>query len=349
MFGFLKRKGKKKTEIPAPIVAPEIKKKKPIRILSIDGGGIRGIIPAMVLAEIERRTGKNTAYLFDLIAGSSTGGIIALALVKPTEDGKPQYLATDTIRIYENKGKTIFSRSFLHKVKSLGNIADQKYPADGIESVLNEYFGGALLSDAITDVIIPSYDIERRQPFFFKSSDAKNTNKTGCDFPMRIAARATSAAPTYFEPAKIDTGGFEDYYALIDGGLVSNNPAMCAYVEARKLYPDREAKDFFLLSLGTGRVTHRLPYEDAKGWGLGGWAKPLLSAVYDGVSQSVDYQLKQLISPDNYFRLQTKLDEENDDMDDASPKNIKDLKILTEHLIWENKEIISQICTKLTE
>jgi patatin-like phospholipase/acyl hydrolase len=301
----------------------------------------------MILAEIERVTRKNISSLFNLIAGSSTGGIIALALVKPTSPGTPQYRAADTIKIYENEGKIIFSRTFFHKVKSLGNIADQKYPATGIETVLKDYFGDTMLSDAITDVIIPAYDIERRHPFFFKSYNAKNTEKNGYDFKMRVAARATSAAPTYFEPAKIVTGGLEDYYALIDGGLVANNPAMCAYAEARTLYPERGPKDFFLLSLGTGRVTRRLPYEDAKGWGLGGWAKPLLSAVYDGVSQSVEYQLKQLLSPDSYYRLQTKLDEENDDMDDASPKNIKDLKILAEHFISENKELINQICNQL--
>jgi len=345
MFKFFKRKEKKRKA--APAIIAEIKPERSIRILSIDGGGIRGIIPAMILAEIERVTGKNISSLFNLIAGSSTGGIIALALVKPGGDGTPQYHAEDTIKIYEDEGKTIFSRTFFHKVKSLGNIADQKYPATGIESVLKDYFGDAMLSDAITDVIIPAYDIERRHPFFFKSRPAKNIEKNGYDFPMRVAARATSAAPTYFEPAKIETGGLEDYYALIDGGLVANNPAMCAYVEARTLYPEREPKDFFLLSLGTGKVTRRLPYEDAKGWGLGGWAKPLLSAVYDGVSQSVEYQLKQLLSPDSYYRLQTKLDEENDDMDDASPKNIKDLKILAEHLIWEKKELIKLICDRL--
>jgi patatin-like phospholipase/acyl hydrolase len=345
VFKFLKRKKKEPEQ--TPVIVTEAKPEKSIRILSIDGGGIRGIIPAVILAEIERATGKNISSLFNLIAGSSTGGIIALALVKPGVDGGPQYRAKDTIKIYENEGRTIFSRTFLHKVKSLGNIADQKYPANGIESVLKDYFGETMLSDALTDVIIPAYDIERRHPFFFKSHLAKKAGKNDYNYPMRIAARATSAAPTYFEPAKIEIDGPEDYYALIDGGLVANNPAMCAYVEARKIYPDREPEDFFLLSLGTGRVTRRLPYEDARGWGLGGWAKPLLSAIYDGVSQSVEYQLKQLLSLNCYYRLQTKLDEGNDDMDDASPKNIKDLKILAEHFIWENKELIKQICNRL--
>lgn len=345
MFSFFKkRKKKEKTELPI-VQIEQPAPPKLIKILSIDGGGIRGIIPAMILAEIEKITGRPISSMFDLIAGSSTGGIIALALVKPGNEGNPKYRAQDTIKIYEKEGREIFSRTFLHKVKSLGSLTDQKYPSAGIESVLQRYFNDTMLSEALTDVLLATYDIERRKPFFFKSTYAKNPKKIGYDFLMKVAARATSAAPTYFEPAKIDIGGFEDYYALIDGGVVANNPAMCAYVEARTMFPQHKAEDFFLLSIGTGSVTHRIPYEDAQNWGLAGWAKPILSAVYDGVSQSVDYQLKQLLSTQRYYRLQTKLDEENDDMDDASPKNIKDLKILAEHLIWEKKDTINTICS----
>lgn len=351
MFKFFKKKKKKESDeqniINIQVQEPE--KKKLIKILSIDGGGIRGIIPAMVLAELERITGKHISEMFDLIAGSSTGGIIALALVKPGGDNMPKYSASDTIKIYEKNGKDIFSRSFLHKLKSLGSLTDQKYPSIGIESVLESYFGGTMLSEALTGVIITAYDIERRKPFFFKSRTAKLSDGVHMDFPMKVAARATSAAPTYFEPAKIDIGGLEDYYALIDGGVVANNPAMCAYVEARVMFPDRNPDEFFLVSLGTGSITRRLPYEEAKNWGLAGWAKPILSAVYDGVSQSVDHHLKTLLSQQSYYRLQTKLDEANDDMDDVLPKNIKDLKILAEHLVRDRRADIQSICKILTE
>jgi patatin-like phospholipase/acyl hydrolase len=349
MLNFFKRKKKREAKEEPIVQLQEPVQKKLIKILSIDGGGIRGIIPAMVLAEIERIADKPISAMFDLIAGSSTGGIIALALVKPGNDGNPKYRAQDTIKIYEKEGKEIFSRTFLHKVKSLGSLTDQKYPALGIESVLQSYFNETMLSEALTDVMITTYDIERRKPFFFKSHYAKDPKRAGYDFLMKKAARSTSAAPTYFEPAKIDIGGLEDYYALIDGGIVANNPAMCAYVEARTMFPDNKPEDFFLLSLGTGSVTRRLPYEEAQGWGLAGWAKPILSAVYDGVSQSVDYQLKQLLSNQRYYRLQAKLDEENDDMDDASSKNIKDLKILAEHLIYEKKETINIICNYISK
>ena len=175
-----------------------------IKILSIDGGGIRGIIPALVLYEIEKRTGQPIAKLFDLIAGTSTGGILALGLVKPNKNGTPQYSAKNLEELYENEGKTIFSSTICHKIKSLDGLLDEKYPSSRIESVLKKYFGDTHLSEALTNIIVPSYEIEQRTPWFFKSFNAKDTNKKNEDFLMRQVARATSAAPTYFEPCKIN-------------------------------------------------------------------------------------------------------------------------------------------------
>src|SRR5215210_4815135 len=103
------------------------------KVLSIDGGGIRGIIPAMVLAEIEARTGKRSAEMFDLVAGTSTGGILALGLTKPGQDGKPEYSAKKLIDLYETEGRKIFSIPVWHRVHSVGGLAEEKYPATGIE------------------------------------------------------------------------------------------------------------------------------------------------------------------------------------------------------------------------
>ena len=321
---------------------------KLIKVLSIDGGGIRGIIPAMLLAEIEKRTKKRTSHLFDLIAGTSTGGILALGLTKPDKDGKPEYTAANMVDLYEKEGPRIFSRSVWHRVRAVSNLIEEKYPATGIEEVLKEYFGSVRLRDAITNVLITSYEIERRIPFFFKSHRAKRSPRIR-DFLMRDVARATSAAPTYFEPLKLDIKK-SDYYALIDGGVFANNPAMCGLVEARTLFP--RAKDFLVLSLGTGVLTRRLPYEEAKGWGLARWAQPILSVVFDGVSDTVSYQLEQLLPPDSedrkhYYRFQTRLNEGNDDMDDAGPTNLRVLKLLAEAIIRDNDDDLTVLCNQL--
>jgi uncharacterized protein len=192
------------------------------KVLSIDGGGIRGIIPAMVLAEIEEQTGRPTAEAFDLIAGTSTGGILALGLTLPGEGGNPKYAAKELIGLYEREGLRIFSRPVGHRMASVEGISEEKYPSEGIETVLEEYFADARLKEALTQVLVPSYEIQLRAPFFFRSERAKSD--ADYDFPMRQVARATSAAPTYFEPAKVEVPGPVDYYALVDGGVFANNP-----------------------------------------------------------------------------------------------------------------------------
>ena len=258
------------------------------KILSIDGGGIRGVIPAVVLADIEHRTGRPVTELFDLVAGTSTGGILALGLARPGDGGGPAYDAAALVGLYEEHGATIFRRSPWRRFIALENLLDEKFPADGLESVLRRYFGDTTMSQALTEVLVTSYDIEHRQPYLFKRHKARSDPRR--EWPMWRAARATSAAPTYFEPASLPYNGGKDHLALVDGGLYANNPAMCGYVEARKLWPDE--KDFLVVSLGTGELTRSIPYDDAKDWGLAKWAQPIMGVVFDGVSDAVDYQLR---------------------------------------------------------
>ena len=288
---------------------------KRVKILSIDGGGIRGIIPAMILAEIEEQTGKRITDLFDLIAGTSTGGILALGLTVPNRRQRPQYSAQRLVRLYETDGKRIFHRPVLHTLHSVGGILQEKYPADGIEKVLANYFKKVRLKHALKEVLITSYDIERRKPYFFKRRKAKKKNSRH-DFLMARVARATAAAPTYFEPAKLTQDQGRGYRALIDGGVFANNPALCALVEAAANCP--KEPDFLVVSLGTGVHIRKLLYKKAVDWGLVQWAPSLLSVVFDGVSDAVDYQLKQLLLPkqnggSRYYRFQAELKQANDD------------------------------------
>jgi uncharacterized protein len=318
------------------------------KILSIDGGGIRGVIPAVVLAEIERRTGRPIAETFDLVAGTSTGGILALGLSRPGANGHPRYAASELVGLYEAEGAKIFRRDPWRRFIALENLLDEKYSAKGIEEVLKEYFEDTTMSQALTEVLVTSYDIERRQPYLFKRHKAQKDPRR--EWPMWQAARATSAAPTYFEPAKLEFKNSKDYLALVDGGVYANNPAMCGYVEARKLWPGE--KDFLVVSLGTGELTRSIPYDQAKNWGLARWAQPILGVVFDGVSDAVDYQLADLCADeetrvDQYFRFEVVLTEGNDDMDDASRTNIRVLKLLADRLVDRRAADLEQLCKVL--
>ncbi|HUQ92918.1 MAG TPA: CBASS cGAMP-activated phospholipase [Bryobacteraceae bacterium] len=306
------------------------------KILSIDGGGIRGIIPAIILAKIEKLTGKATARIFDLVAGTSTGGILALGLCKPDPLGQPQYSAEDLVSLYEAHGQTIFDKP------SWRRLFGQKYSASGIDKVLDQFFGETRLRSALSRVLVTSYEIERRTPFFFRSVNARRDRQY--DFRMKDAARATSAAPTYFPPLKIECSGRSDYYALVDGGVYANNPAICALVEARKLFHNDE---LLVVSLGTGALTRPLHFHQAKGWGLARWAKPLLEIVFDGVSSTVDYQLRQLLPRRQYYRFQPTLQPSLQEMDNTTPSNLRDLKLLAEETLRARAADVADLCEML--
>ncbi|MFL5870425.1 MAG: CBASS cGAMP-activated phospholipase [Solirubrobacterales bacterium] len=304
-----------------------------VRVLSIDGGGIRGIVPALVLAELERRTGEPTASLFDLIAGTSTGGILACALAKPDA-----LSAERLVDLYEQEGPKIFSRTVWQRIHSVEGLADSKYDDDGLDEALTRYLGEARLRDTVTDVLIPAYDTERRRPEFFKSARARE--EPDRDFALRDVARATAAAPTYFDPALLGDR------PLIDGGVFAVNPGMCAVAEVTRYQPGAE---IVLVSLGTGQLTRPFPYDEVKDWGLVEWARPLIDVVFDGASDVVDYQLTQLLGEQRFFRFQTELTNASDDLDDAGEANLRALRMTGERLISERQRDLNEAIAALTQ
>ena len=303
----------------------------------------------MILAELERRSGKATHELFKLIAGTSTGGILALGLTRPAHPGKARYSAADLASLYEKDGHRIFARTVWHRMRAMGNVAEEKYPSEGVEEVLLETFADARLVDALVPILVTAYDLEARRPHFFKSHRALEDAQR--NYLMRHAARATSAAPTYFEPARVRARDQDDYAALVDGGVYANNPAACALVEAISAL-SADSDEVVMLSLGTGELTRPILYEDAKGWGLARWAQPILNVVFDGVSDTVSYQVASILAPrngrDRYLRIQPRLHEGNDDMDDASSTNLGALKLLARDLIHRHSEELDNWVELLT-
>lgn len=318
------------------------------KILSIDGGGVRGIIPAMLLAELEEQTGKPIAELFDLIVGASTGGILALGLVAPDEQvpAKPRYTAKQFLGFYLEESHEIFDKSLFFKITR--GIFARRYHARALEKALQKYFGQTMLSEALKNVVIPSYEIHGRFTAFFKSRDV-HTKKIEKDVYMRDVARAASAAPTYFMPKKIAAYPGASF---IDGGVFANNPAMCAYAEAREIFPDDE--DLLIVSLGTGNPQLTIEFENFRTWGLLGWARPLWYIMMDGSSDVVHYQLKYVLpereEDKRYYRFQIELLEKGTEkLDDGSEANLNALVKLGEQLLDANREDIQNLCRQLVE
>ena len=292
-----------------------------MKALAIDGGGIRGLIPALVLAEIERRTGRRMATMVDVIAGTSTGAIIACALARPNP------MAADRIaEVYTVDGPKIFDRSLVKTITSADGYLDELYDAAPLVASLRTHLGDGRLADATTKLLVTAYDLQARAELLLRSDSD--------DVRLFDAAHASSAAPTYFEPVRVGDR------TLIDGGVGAINPSLYAYAEAG-------GSPTLLLSLGTGSQTKPLPYDEVKDWGKLEWAEPILDVVFDASADAVDTQLDRLIDG-AYIRLQTQLTEASGDLDDASAGNLAALRREAERLIADQSAAIDRACALLT-
>ncbi len=338
-----------------------------LRVLSIDGGGIRGILPGQVLVALEKKLqekSKNSnariADYFDLIAGTSTGGILTCLYLCPDEKKvRPIFSAQQALDLYLNYGKSIFQNDTRQMLVSRGGLTEEKYSAKALEDILKKYFKEIKLSELLQPCIITSYNILTRSTHFFTQHDAKQ--KPGYDYLLRDVARATSAAPTYFEPALIySMTGVS--YPLLDGGVFANNPGMCAYAEAHQQFKRLDqtknvnAKDMFMLSIGTGSVKRSYNYDKVKGWGAIGWIQPILDIMLSGASDVVDFQLKQIFdsedSAHNYIRINPEIGNADTEMDNASTKNLQALKeagIATAEKYDEELDRIAELLVKNNE
>jgi patatin-like phospholipase/acyl hydrolase len=312
-----------------------------MRVLAIDGGGIRGVIPAVLLAELERRAERPVCELFDLIAGTSTGGILAAALSVPGEDGKPRLTAAQVAESYELLGPRVFHRSLRRRITSADGLADERYGSEGLKAALAEQLGEALLSQTLTDVVLTAYDLGDRRAVFFRTWRARAD--PAIDVRLADAVLATASAPTYFEPARVRRVAGGETHTLVDGGVFATNPAMCALAEVARM---GRLDEVLVVSLGTGSKTDAIPYEKARDWGRIEWAQPILDVVFDGVADTVDFQAEQLLPDRSYHRFQIELPR-NIALDDARPATIAELRALGEQLVNRKSAEIDEVVAAL--
>ncbi|HEU5013852.1 MAG TPA: patatin-like phospholipase family protein [Roseiflexaceae bacterium] len=273
------------------------------RILSLDGGGIRGAFTARLLARLD---GALPGFLqrFDLFAGTSTGGILALGLAAGLSPD-------ELVDLYRDNGAAIFDDSWLDNLKDLGNVAGAQYSNTNLTRVLSDIFAKrnvVTLDDLPKRVLIPSFDLDDGQdprrkadkprtwkPKFFHNYPGADSD--GAERIVDVAMR-TSAAPTYFP----------SYGRFIDGGVVANNPSMAALAQALN---DKTGKqqvgDVCMLSLGTG-TNPTFIAGDNHDWGVAQWARPIISLMMDGGMGVADYECAQILDS-RYHRLSCILDE----------------------------------------
>lgn len=350
--------------------------KSKIRMLSMDGGGIRGIIPATIMVYLEKQIRKLTknknakiGEYFDMISGTSTGGILACLYLTPEKRGeiKAKYDATQALELYREHGNKIFRKGFWEHITHC-KIWNESYRADNLQKLLDTYFEETKLSELIRPCLITSYDFFHRRATFFNSVDTRCKSGDVKDFFVKNIARATSAAPTYFEPAKINSlGGGE--FNLIDGGVFVNNPAMSAYSEARStifskdpflqqacgaVKPDRpSASEMYHISVGTGSEAKRLEFDALKDALLTSWIKAIIDIMMSASSETVDYHLRKIYDTlhpqdkQDYIRLEASRGAASAEMDCVTKKNIDALVAAGNMYVYDNQEKLNQIAERL--
>lgn len=289
-------------------------------ILCLDGGGMRGIIPVVILKKLEeciRAEGaeKTFSSYFDFIAGTSTGGLIALSLTCPSGlkhvefSNGSQIDLSELENTYMTIGKEVFppsSSDFFGIGKAVRQIAFDKYSYAGIENLLKGWFEDVPLTKAEVPTLIMAYDIGCGKEAMLRSYSDDG-------ILAWEAGRATTAAPTYFAPFE------KDDKLLADGGVIANNPSLYAYVEAKKMYP--ECKCFHILSIGTAGDVHTTSRDETSG--LLSWIDQVYPMYTTAQRRTVDYIMEDSGLAD-YLRINTPMDTsiKMDDIRDESMKKL---------------------------
>ncbi|KAF8023116.1 hypothetical protein BT93_F0573 [Corymbia citriodora subsp. variegata] len=330
-----------------------------ITILSIDGGGIRGLIPGTILhfleSELQKLDGKDAriADYFDVISGTSTGGLVTAMLTTPDENNRPLYAAKDIKDFYLSHCPKIFPQDscpFKPVTKMIKAVAGPRYDGKYLHNIVREELGDKKLHQTLTNVVIPTFDIKSLQPTIFSSYQLKKD--PSLDALLSDICISTSAAPTYLPAHQFETKDPKDptdqvrEFNLIDGGVAANNPTLVAMGEVTKaimggstdFFPIKpmDYRRFLVISLGTGtrKAEGKYTAQEAAKWGVLGWltsgGSPLIDVFSQASADMVDYHLSAVFQAlhlhDNYLRIQDDtLSGDLSSVDMATNKNLNDL------------------------
>ncbi|RZB68044.1 Patatin-like protein 2 isoform B [Glycine soja] len=326
-----------------------------VTVLSIDGGGIRGIIPGIILgfleSELQKLDGDHVrlADYFDVIAGTSTGGLVTAMLTAPNENNRPLYAAKDIKNFYLEHTPKIFPQNkcwnlFSSMVKFTRTLFGPQYNGKYLHRLIREKLGETKLHQTLTNVVIPAFDIKRLQPTIFSSFQLKK--RPDLNASLSDICISTSAAPTYLPAHSFETKTHHGVskFDLIDGPCDSLNVEPMQYDK------------FLVISLGTGSQKQEMKYSalEAAQWGILSWVTtanggtPLIDAFSQASADMVDFHISSLVralnSEHNYLRIQDDtLIGDMSSVDMATEKNLNDLVKVGESLL---KKPVSKVNLK---
>ena len=281
----------------------EVKKEYKL-VLSLDGGGVRGLATVIFLKELEKASGKKIVDLFDFFIGTSVGGLNAMHLaVNEIEVSELEsFWSQDNLAM--SMQSSFWTKNFFLKTKPIYNNKSKT-------ELLEKYFGNKLISESKKPIAVLAYDVENRKPRVLTSYTDQAIKATS-------AINATSAAPLYYPTVKIEDGSW-----LIDGSVVSNNPCLIGYNEARKYFKTDNIKVF---SVGTGRHLNNLDGEDSSKWGPFGWLTNDILGIL--LESHADHEILNDLIGKNYLRINSIAENINWNLDDYTEDNLRNIRNL---------------------
>ena len=296
---------------------PNDVKKEYKLVLSLDGGGVRGLATVIFLKELEKASGKKIVDLFDFFIGTSVGGLNAMHLaVNEIEVSElERFWSQDNLAM--SMQSSFWTKNFFLKTKPIYNNKSKT-------ELLEKYFGNKLISESKKPIAVLAYDVENRKPRVLTSYTDQAIKATS-------AINATSAAPLYYPTVKIEDGSW-----LIDGSVVSNNPCLIGYNEARKYFKTDNIKVF---SVGTGRHLNNLDGEDSSKWGPFGWLTNDILGIL--LESHADHEILNDLIGKNYLRINSIAENINWNLDDYTEDNLRNIRNMG--LDWwnlNNKKVI---------
>ena len=315
---------------------------------------MRGLIAALLLRHLDElvchRLGARglpsqpLSSFFDVIAGTSTGAIIAAGIAGRSEAGQPLSDTGELVSIYREEARPIFARSW-------AGLFSPKYRQESLDYMFRKICGNARLSEVATNVVIPSFEIGQAQAFVFRGGPQWPRGSVP-DYKLSDVLLATTAAPYLFAPAYISPiGDAANLQAFVDGGTFANNPSLHAYLEARQLFDP--ARAVLILSIGIGGRLPPIDYHQARRWGAAAWLNPragmpLIQLILHAQSDDTHGRLRRLV-PDTraYVRLTAPPTLQLPLLDDVSPQSMEILSQAAEAIIHNEGPVLRHIAERL--
>lgn len=304
-----------------------------MNILSICGGGCRGIMCVYTLRDIEKNTGRHISTIFDYYGASSVGSVIVCALLISDDGINPKHTSDELYGKMPKLLKDIFAESYYHNITTGYGLFGSKYSSKNLEDALNDIFGEKKMKELLKPVCFPCFDGTSQKPIYF-------TRETHGELYIKDVLRATCAAPSYFDPKKMNIDGID--YILYDSGVVCNNTALNIELYAEHNSEPINKSDILELCLGTGTTYTPQPSNN----GSLGWINSIIGYIFSGYNENEMYELGMVLDKNNLLFVDTEIDK-YENLDNASTEALDYYTTKISKWLIENNDMFVNFIGKL--